>query len=368
MLLFTDRLLDEEAGKNFFGEIMKRWIDPELKTRAEEGHPQQEDIYQCLILLPNGQKPTVQFNKEAGFPVMARKAPGTSFQPMQVVLVTELAEVLWALHPKLNEKDVAFVYMKYMDNAWHIFFDFSPGHAGYVESESYRNWLMGQDIAAMFNQWLKIKVLQAYANNVADLKKIDLWAAPALMPYPLSKILDQLSKNDEKAAVQSLMSYCNKEFVKAVTSKWFDLEPFVRRKRALDEAIDSHLAGKFPSSIHVLIPQIEGITTDWLYSTNEPNIPWKEDSKAKRFQDIILSGDAGSFVWKQVAETTTSFVISGPVLATFKDWRQKVDPSFPNRHVVSHGKYDDEHYTEEASLRLILLLDSLYFLIRNHLK
>jgi hypothetical protein len=55
--------------------------------------------------------------------------------------------------------------------------------------------------------------------------------------------------------------------------------------------------------------------------------------------------------------------LNGPVLSTFKDWQMKIDNSFPNRNAIEHGKYDDSFFTEENSIKLFLLLDTIHSII-----
>jgi hypothetical protein len=66
-----------------------------------------------------------------------------------------------------------------------------------------------------------------------------------------------------------------------------------------------------------------------------------------------------------VIDSVISFITEGPVLATFKKWFDKVDEVFPNRNVVQHGRYEDSLYTEMNSLRLFLLLDTIFYLIKD---
>jgi hypothetical protein len=51
------------------------------------------------------------------------------------------------------------------------------------------------------------------------------------------------------------------------------------------------------------------------------------------------------------------------VLSSFTDWSMKIDDTFANRHVVEHGKYEDSVFTQENSIKLFLLLDTIYTLM-----
>lgn len=53
------------------------------------------------------------------------------------------------------------------------------------------------------------------------------------------------------------------------------------------------------------------------------------------------------------------FLEQGPWLQDFLHWFQSVNTSFPPRHAVQHGKYDKDVFTEENSIKLFLMLDTI---------
>ena len=61
-----------------------------------------------------------------------------------------------------------------------------------------------------------------------------------------------------------------------------------------------------------------------------------------------------------------TFILDGPVLSSFTDWLSPVAKHFPNRHVVGHGKYDGGICTEENSIKVFLMLDTLFHIMSAH--
>jgi hypothetical protein len=55
------------------------------------------------------------------------------------------------------------------------------------------------------------------------------------------------------------------------------------------------------------------------------------------------------------------------VLSKIEDWKKKIyGPDVPNRHIVaSHDEYDEKYYSEENSIKVILLLDTIHYLITH---
>lgn len=64
-----------------------------------------------------------------------------------------------------------------------------------------------------------------------------------------------------------------------------------------------------------------------------------------------------------VVESTIDFILTGPPFRTFDNWSVKWNDLFPNRHVVEHGRYDDSIFTEENSIKVFLLLDTIHYVI-----
>lgn len=356
--------LDNEAGQNFFNHVKAMWIDKELLNRANSGKPQLEDVTRCLIKLPEEKPPIVLFNEEAAFDVVGRKAPGKDFEYGQEMYLHDIRDFSYALPPKSDEKPVAFVFLMLIEDKWHMFFDFHPAWPEKPTISDYRNWKLGRLIAESCNLALKEKLVKAYPNYDVLLERVGLWMAPSLIPYPISQILYDLSNNGDNKATETLTTFCNPQYLQELVMKWWDLEPFVQRKEAIEEALDSHTKKKHVSSIHVLVPMMEGIITDYLVTTTE-KVPWKGNTKIKKFLDDALPTNSGSFIWRRTAESTANFLTSGPVFDIFKQWKERIDTRFANRHVVSHGRYDKSLFNEQNSIKIFLLLDSIYFLIKG---
>lgn len=199
------------------------------------------------------------------------------------------------------------------------------------------------------------------------LQKIGLWVAPALLPYPISKIVKHLVEGDIDGARATLLEYCTPEYIDSLSSKWWTVEQFGKRKKLIQRALDAHKGGQHDLSIHALLPQIEGIITDWIYTKLPENeIPYRQESKTKKFKDLVLNRPTTTFTYRRIVESAVDFIVRGPVLKTFKRWLAQIDEAFPGRHFVQHGKYDDSLFTEENSAKLFLLLDSVYHIISSY--
>ncbi len=110
--------------------------------------------------------------------------------------------------------------------------------------------------------------------------------------------------------------------------------------------------------------RVEGIITDWIYTRlPEDEIPWRQESKTKKFRDVVLERHSVTYIYRRVVESAIDFTVEGPVLKTFKKWFDRIDDVFPSRHVLQHRRYDDSLFTHENSIKLFLLIDTIYHII-----
>ena len=85
------------------------------------------------------------------------------------------------------------------------------------------------------------------------------------MPYPLSRIVFELEKDNIDGARSTLLSYCTPEFFSKISVNWWSVEDLVSQA-LIESAMFVHKDGKYTLSIPALLPQIEGIVTDWIYN------------------------------------------------------------------------------------------------------
>ena len=143
---------------------------------------------------------------------------------------------------------------------------------------------------------------------------------------------------------------------------------FKSRSAPFEDAVASHSEGRYSLSISGRIPQIEGVVTDWNYANITPgvDVPFRQVSKTITFRDILATKAKRKHVDERVAESVIDFILDGPVLEIFTDWLSPVADNFPNRNVVGHGKYLPAMHSEENSIKVILMLDTIYQIMAAH--
>lgn len=360
---------NKEASNNIFNQAHELWIAPEIQRRKTENRlPGDFKILQCLIKLPKNQPAIVEFNNEIHWQAEIQHIKksteasfGDKFAPGQPVYMHEIQEITEVQPPMVDGVRVAFMYIFYTGIEYKIIFDFTPNSPG-LQPDDKLPWTLGGNIASHLQLMFREMAIRIHDNAQIELRKIGLWAAPSLLPYPLTLIIKQLMKDQKpEIARQTLVQHCNSSFIENLLAKWWNIPQISPRKALIQDAFEVHAQGKYRLSIHALLPQIEGIITEWVIAKlpDENSMPFRLESKTKKFRDLLTIETAGTFIFQRVLNSTIEFILEGPVLASFKRWVEAIDASFPNRHIVEHGRYDETIFTEENSIKLFLLIDTI---------
>jgi hypothetical protein len=361
-------MLSQEATTNLFNNIHRLWIDPEIVRRKASGSlPPDFKILRCLVRLPQDKAPIIQFNDEIGWVVKIEPPAGMTIAKGQEIYLHDIKKIVAVEPPTVDEKRVAFVFLFWAGQHYSIIFDFSSNVPDeFLSPEEKAKWTYSDPLASLLQSLLVERTILAHDKLQALFGKIALWPAPALLPYPLSEIAHKLENNDATGAIKSLISYCTPSFLQSLTNKWWSISFFQARRLLIEDAIAAHTDNKFTLSIHALLPQLEGIVTDYVVERGpHDDLPWRQESKTKKFRDLIFEKPPGSYAYRRIVESTVKFILEGPVLETFKNWLQDINTAFPNRHVVEHGKFEQTLYCEENSIKLVLLLDTIFHIIAN---
>jgi len=364
-------MLNKNGIQNLFDQIYKIWIEPEInKLKENQKLENNFKLRHCLIKLPRGKSPILEFNDDVKWLATVEVASNAAIMKNDPIFLHEIKEIVGVQPPEVDGKRVAFIYLFWTGIGYQIIFDFTPNLPDQVISKEVReDWEIEKVIKNALQSFLTEKVIKIQEKVQTLLHKAGLWAIPSLLPYPLSQIIIKINEGDEKGAFNLLLEYCNSSFLDNIISKWWKIQEFANRKKLILASLEAHKEKTYILSIHALIPHIEGIITDWIYTkVPEDQIPWRQESKTKKFKDLLINNPPSTYTYNKIVESTIKFILGGPVLDTFTNWIGDIDKSFPNRNVVGHGKFDESLFTELNSIKLFLLLDTIYFIISGQIE
>jgi hypothetical protein len=361
-------MLDDTGKQNLFDQINRIWVEPELARRKDSGSIADDfKIRACLVRLPQGAPPIVEFNDEIGWEVKIRKSVDLELTKGDPVLFSQVQYIEAVLPPMHNGVAVAFFFLFWNGIAWTVLFDCSPNLPDSPEPiDDEDEWTYSPSIANYLNAVLRERAIHNHDLVKLDIKAIALWPAPSLLPYPLSAICElcRVGRPDDARAL--LVDHCTSEFLTAMVARWDKVAAFRDRSQLFHDALQAHIDQRYTLSISALMPHLEGVVTDWIFTKIPPGeVPYRQESKTKKLRELIEAGTRRTYTDQRVAETVVEFILDGPVLQSFANWLSPVSTLFPNRHVIGHGKFDVALYTQENSVKVLLMLDTLYSVIAS---
>lgn len=351
-----------------FNQITNLYILPEIKKRRDSGSITDDfRVKQCLIKLPRNREPIVLFNHEVSWLVYV--VVSEEVKEGDIPYLHQLTDFHSVVLPEEDGEQVAFIFLKHrIGDKYDVIVDATPNLEMSPEERQAAKKEIQDLIIAFITQNLADYAAEAYFCDKTQnlLYKNGLWLVPRLMPYPLAEVVRRIETSPKKAT-ELIQKYCHeKGLLEEMLEDWWSFDIFKSRQTILEDCCFAHKNGRYSLSIHTLMPQLEGIITDWIFTQLPENeIPWKQESKTKKFKDVLMDKDPFSLSYPRVVDSVISFITDGPVLSSFKKWFDKVDDVFPNRNVVQHGRYEEALYTEINSLRLFLLLDTIFYLIKD---
>ena len=353
-------MLDKEGKERAWSQFYGLFIEPELEKRSTIAW---SDIYKVLIKLPKDTEPVVEFNNEVSFiyavedPV-ARNA-GAALEYHEIRAIGEI------LPPKVDDRYVAFIYAWRTGDHIKFTFDFRPNSPDFDENEYKLGDALSMRLYYEFIEVIMPSVFEAHER----LAWIGLPLCPELIPFPLNKIVKYICDNDQDAASKLIEEHCDNAFLEELVQNWYKFEMPRERKTLYDQALKTHSYNLYVVTINALMGEFEGIITDWLFrNLGEEAKQIKEYSgKFQKFKDIMETVIPSEKVEHLIFRSICEFLVSPEtILQKFyiRNWNDPViTKNNPSRHIIQHGKYIPEYYTRTNSVKMFLVIHSIYWCI-----
>ena len=349
----ADELL---PGTVLFDHAHREWVVPEIARRQTDNLlPEGFTIYSCLIRLPPIGSPIVEFNGEISWITSVKLFGGTELMSEgEAITLSQVETIEEVSQPKVDDVPVPFLFIGKTGVGWKIVYD--PAGEPVNEGEQ---WKYSKTIAEYLTLVLRERVIHYHDAN-RNLEGVALWPAPALMPNPLARIVEMCQRSDFEHARALLVSHCSPSFLHTLVDSWNSIDSFRIRASLFSDAMYAHENQRYSLSVSALIPQVEGLTTDWMYERSLLSGPsTSQKAKVEKFSTAIKSATYRTYADQRVAESVADF-ITNVVFHSFYDWLAPLSVSFPGRHPIGHGKFEPMLYTEENSIKVFLLIDTLY--------
>ncbi len=355
-----------------YDQIYNNWIKPELEKRKAEGLIETDFRFtKCLITFPKKPKTLVKFNSEIDITFLVEGSIKEDKEKGDPIYNEEVNDIVDVVLPNIDGERIAFIYLQFNGNysesaLYDVMFDFTPNHTLTDSEQEKSSKTARNSLVKLLRKELRERTIRYIVQFKDLLIQNGFWVIPALLPSPLNKIIAAIQKNNVSETKELFINHCSDEFLESLMGNWWELKEFSDRREVFEEAFFCHRNEKYITAISTLLPHLEGIITEFGHSVSN-EMPWRQDSKTRKVRDLLSKISLSTYEFQSVLYFTFSFLVNGPMLDTFNDWFQKVNVDFPNRHAVGHGKYIRELYTQENSIKVFLLLDTIYWIIKEYI-
>jgi hypothetical protein len=202
-------MMDEAIARAILEQMEANYIVPELEVREREGRlPSGFKLKKCLVRLPMNRPPIVEFNQEIKLQAKVKVPAGIKIARGDPVTLEQVECIDSVSPPEVDGVRVAFFYAHFLGGQLVTFFDLRPNHSPtLLENEG--EWDLGREMGKALTYSIIELAISYYGTVQADLAKIGLWAAPALIPYPLVKIVGLVKAGEVVTARQLFLEHCS---------------------------------------------------------------------------------------------------------------------------------------------------------------
>lgn len=214
--------LDDEGAQNFFNQVWKLWLEPEIKRRSKAENKSSYIMpHLILVRFPPNEKHQVLFNEEVKLRVKAKLTGSRKLNKYDRVYVDDIADYVEILElPEVLQKNDSYIIMIWHKKSWIIVFDFRQWKGETKEKYDKINEFIQTAKFALTN-----KHYSAFVDNLFSASEliIDITLLISLS----SKIHRHSSKTDRYARIQKQKTLEEQTFI-TTHNKLFALRPDAR--------------------------------------------------------------------------------------------------------------------------------------------
>ena len=314
------------------------------------------NINQSLIFLEENNKAKYYSNYPIKLDIKTKgislSEPGTLVKEEDIADITSLSfqDQIINLTPKKGDKIIWFFRIDY---AFGLFIDIT----GELSSKEFKEYFA--------KYWKQVKYHHYFyhlsqSNFKEKLFKKGFFPFLQILPYFNDLIRYFTNSRSKRNEIAFVIAHFTKEKIENFSNIWYSNRVYADKKKFIVPGLDAYYKENWISSISTLTPQIEGILRKAIFHEDQ------NDKQAKTIQLMKFIKEQGE------KEFSTENSLAFPSLFYeyldkffFASFQNSSSVKQPSRHAVAHGVLSSESYTKELALKVILILDQIYFYLSS---
>lgn len=363
------RRVDDPETDPTFQAVSNKYLFPELQRREEAGKEASNylPLEKMLVVIHGGDKATgyeVFLNQEVEVTGEVSLKYGDGVEKGEALQAGELHHVHSLSFPAVEEGD-SYLWIRHEPAGYAVYFNFLPTfEAAELDEE------VEERLAEIIREGMTSEFLRGiYAGALEEPDPIrkamseDGWfPSPAILPQPWRSMCEAYDDGDPTRAAELAIDAVDEDTLDQMLANWKQEEPFQSDLRFLGRGVQHYKDGHYISAVSVLLPRIEGLTNRALNAAGAT----AKERLADAFRDVGKAATGptqdrwiGRQLRDRMNEAVEEFFLSG------------FDPNDPDAEDTlgrighTHGATKAEHYDQTYALKVLLAIDSLFFILNR---
>ncbi|RQV93359.1 hypothetical protein EH220_08380 [bacterium] len=343
---------------------MKIWVAPEIERRIESGTLDQSKLpieIRRFRFLQWKEKEgllhsKVELNDEFSMILEVKLSGEGPFKKGDPLNLNQIDSThVFLQKPTIDGNRASFFFVLRQYLGFIVAFDFTPLNPLPVDLETEKG--VPFDIKTYAISMQNLEKINAPL-QMEKLAKSSWPPSPGYFPNILLKMAgnEDFEKSDEMSS--DARKIFTREYFDKRIKEWQVYNMLGERLECIVHSIERHFDNDFRSAIYVIVPQFEGIVSDYL-KRNGIEVESKHPRRVDQLVSLLMGRGAILFP-KSILDATLKFLREG----TFWKYTGRVKNTSEdvNRHGIAHGEFVNFE-SEELSLKFLIFLDGLCFLL-----
>ena len=189
----------------------------------------------------------------------------------------------------------------------------------------------------------------------------------SLLPQPYGEMIRIIERTNDINKINTIaLDFLNEQRLDNIVERWKRASLVKDRRELLSTAINRFKSKDYISTIHILLPQIEGLVTEHIKRKGE-TVERDLGDRFKQFGNIIKGERYNTKFTCYLTNILARYLKN----AFYKKWypypsrrgtQHQPSTLAPQRHVILHGKVNPKYFSAENCIKLICVLDAIILL------
>lgn len=361
--------VDDPETDPMLRQVTKLYLWPELGRREQAGEKAASylPLEEMLVVIRAG-------DEEAGYEVLLNEEVevtgeislkyGERVEKGDAIHASELHHVHSLSFPAVEEGN-SYLWVRHEPAGYAVYFNFLPTREDEElddDTEKRLAEVIREGMASEFLRGIYAGALEEPGSIRKTMSEDGWFPSPALLPQPWRSMCKAYDDGDPTRAAELAIDAVDEDTLDRMVENWKQEEPFQSDLGFLERGVVHYKNGDYISSASVILPRLEGLT----------NRALKEAGGTAQTRLTDALGDVGEAATGATQDRWIGRQLRARLDEAVEEFfMASFDPNDPDaedtlgRHAHAHGATKAGRYDEAYALKVLLAIDSLFFILNR---